>query len=412
MAEKMPSKQIFRKHSREEDDKQSFSVANTKETSVAISVLKTFSCEADAEPTGTFTKNWFALETDGQKENKQKICRKQEQDVIPIVTPHLPGQDVVEINLDPLPESEIHPLLLDIDCDERSSLPLPDSGLLFPLIDEELQIVIASTECKASIPEESCDVDDDDDHTAISDTIIQCNLRETYVYKHLRPLLPLPDSFGPILCLFLHLEFSSTISTTILTQACEIVNEQWHKEKERSSIAMDNKKGIQNISGKIVDELVEHLGPIVDLPILFQASAQTLNRLSPANEDEDGLSIFHQTDPNAPKTESQDGDDAEVGPCNLNGSIGEECTSGHKRKSRTNDDAEEEKLTSKKRVVFVPTMLQLAVAYGANHSKVDGISFGGKKPSLEEFVEKTTRRLQAMDSTERGQKWNDLVGLW
>ncbi len=398
----MNSKPVFRE--------QMFSFAS-KETSIEISLLKTFSCETEAEPTETFdSKNCFDF---AQDENKQTIGPKQEQDVAPIVTPQLPEASVVEISLEPLPESRIHPFLLDMGYDDQKIPAINDSDLLFPLADEDFLGMI-TTQCKqAPLPEISQEKHEDEQ--MIYDNITKSNLFETYVYIQLHPFLPLPDSFGPIVCLLLHMEFSSIIDQTILTKACEIVNEQWNDETD-GICSNTTKKEIQNLSGKIVDKLVETLGPMVDFPVLFQASAQTCNTLSTT----DMLSIFFRNDPDAleaEEIESKVRDDLKPRYCESKESIDRNCISGKKRKSRTNDDTEDEKMPSHNRAKFVPSVLQLAIAW-ANYSTFgNDLSESDKnaeceQTSLEEFVEKTSTRLQAMGSTERRNQWNNLVERW
>uniref|UniRef100_A0A7S0UGI0 Uncharacterized protein n=1 Tax=Pseudo-nitzschia delicatissima TaxID=44447 RepID=A0A7S0UGI0_9STRA len=162
--------------------------------------------------------------------------------------------------------------------------------------------------------------------------------------------------------------------------------------------------------------MVEMLGTLVDFPVLFQTSAQTCNNLSTT----DRLSIFIRNDPDAleaEESESKVRDDMKPQYCTWKESIAQEHTFGKKRKSRTRDDTEDLNMPAKKRAKFLPSVLQLAIAW-ANYSTFgNDLSESDKnyecdQTSLEEFVEKTSNRLQAMGYTERRNQWNNLVERW
>ena len=422
----MTLKSVFRNQCQDEGGEQILSV-DSRDTSIVVSSLKTFSCESETEPMETFNSHrYFAFDNSEEETIQTRLQyrqtidpRQQQQDCVhfehPIVTPQRPCAGVVEISLDPLPETQTSPLLLGIGSDDQNRTAENEIGLLFPLIDSDCPTTTNLVSNVSSLPENS----EERYHNvrSVNDDLAMCNLYDTYVHKQLRSSLPLPKSFRPILCLLLHMEFSSTIHGKVLKQACETFNEQWKGATcGLYSIRVDSERDVQNVSGKIVDNFVETLGPLVDFPALFQASAQTYSNLATATEN-DRLSIFFQTQTDAresKETESQDLEDVAIHLCASNKSTGRECTSGRKRKTRTSDDEDDddEKLSSQKREEFVPTVLQLAIAYGARHSALeDGLPEYGQM-RLEEFTKKMSNRFQCMGPIERRNEWNDLIEVW
>lgn len=406
MDNEFTSKPVFRNHCQDEDGKKMVSVAN-RDSAIAISSLKTFSCESDTDLIDSFDfQTYFSIDSENrtidvssQEKRKIDLMQHQNYDLYPrIVTPQRPCATMVEITLDPLPESQLHPLLLDVGSDDQTNISKNKLGLLFPSTDPGCPTVTTPKYKAMNI-----------------DNLMMCNLCETYVYKQLRPSLPLPESFGPILCLLLHMEFSSLIHGKFVKHACEVVNEQWNDDAHGlCSSRSSNGREIQNISGKIVDELVETLGPMIDLPIMFQASAQTYNIL--ADVENNRLSTFFRKEINGSEeldTEFKARDDVAIKSCASNAWTSCESAAGQKRKAQIKDNIDEEKIAVRSRLVeFVPTGLQLAIAYGANYSMNDSDLFKSGQMSLEEFVKNTSVHLRCTDLIEKRKKWNDMMKAW
>lgn len=395
----MTSKPVFRHHCQDEDREHILSVTS-RETSIVISTLRTFSCESDMEPIDGFdSQSCFAIDNENssiytRSQDKSKKDPKQQHGCFlqaSIVTPPQPSTTMLEIPLD-----------------QKSPLE-KESGITFPSADPGCQVA-TNPEYETPLLSESgpkshpCD--------GLSNlNFIAGNLRETFVYKQLRPSLPLPGSVGPILCLLLHMELSSMIDGTIMTQACEIVAEQW--KEDGNGIRSTDKSGrkVQNIAGRIVDKLVHNLGPQVDLPVLFQVSAQIYNNFAAARDDR--LSIFFRQEVDLSETletESQVLDDMASCATNVETDFGR--ISGKKRKERESGQDENEEISSKNRTEFVPTVLQLAIAYGVNYPTNENSDFESGRMSLEKFVEKKSRQLQCMGPIERSNAWNHLIKIW
>lgn len=434
------SKLMFRNHCQDENGEQMLSVANRDSSSIAISSLKTFSCDSDVEliDDNFDSQSYFAINTSEngtihtkqRSQDQRKADPMQQQqyyncDLQPaIVTPPKPCTIMLDISLDPLPESQLHPLLLHVGTttiDDQKSSSEKESGLLFPSSDPYCPTT-TTPGYKAPVLFESSHHHNHDYHANVglnNDTLITRNICETYVYKQLWSSLPLPESFRPILYLLLHMEFSSTIHGTVLKHACEIINEQWKQEEARDELCTttskrrsSNGRNIQNISGKIVDKLVGTLGPRIDLPVLFKASAQTYNNLAATDED-DRLSIFFRKGISASKPEKTElqaiNDDMAI-----KSSAGYVYPAGQKRKVWTNDNADDdEKIAFKKnRIEFVPSVLQLGIAYGANYYSTDDVIKSDQVMSLEYFVKTTSSHLQCMDPMEQKKEWNTMMKAW
>ena len=404
----MDSTSIFRKQSPDDIGEQMPSLPGRDSSGCVFvsGLLKTFSCDSAAETTETFNPDiCFGFDSESgtitatRLPNCQTTNSKDPQDCTPIVTPQRPDASVVEISLDPLPESQIHPLLSGIDNEDRNDCSESALGLLFPLADSDGLLETMKPVCNPPSLRDSIHEEQRDDETS-NETLLS-NLQESFVYKQLRSSLPLPESFGSILCLLLHMESSPSIERTALQKACKIFNEQW---REATSGSFNNSvEDLQKTSSKIVDEFVDALSPAVDFPLLFQGSARTYQNFSNATQ-ESGLSIFFR----------ERIDDLEIEEGSFDTSTTSILTgfsSGQKRKLGTIDEEGEDNHNEKKPAEFLPTVLELAIAYGVKHSIFDrGLSdFGGA--SLQDFVTETARRLQSMSPTERKTDWNHLVEI-
>lgn len=406
----MDSKSIFRKQSPDDIGEQTPSLPGRDSSGCVFvsGLLKTFSCDSAAEPTETFNPDiCFGFDSENgtitttRLPNWQTTNSKDPQDCTlepPIVTPQRPDASVVEISLDPLLESQIHPLLSGIDNEDRNDSSESALGLLFPLADSDGLLETMKPSCNPPSLRDSLDEEQRDDET--SNEVLLSNLQASFVYKQLQPSLPLPESFGSILCLLLHMESSPLIDRTALQKACKIFNEQW---REATSGAFNNSvEDLQKTSSKIVDEFVDALSPAVDFPLLFQDSARTYQNLSNATKD-DGLSIFFR--------ERIDNLEIEEGSFGTSTGALTGFSSGQKRKLGTIDEEGDDNNNEKKPAEFLPTVLELAIAYGVKHSIFDrGLSDFGRA-SLQDFVTETARRLQSMSPTERKSDWNHLVEI-
>jgi hypothetical protein len=488
------SQPVFRKQRQGESGGQMLPIAtnNRDSSSIVIATLKTFSCDSDTDLIDDIfdSQSYFATTAcsspspTATSENGTTIPTKQElsqedqrtEDLMPhppnVITPPKSCTTMVEISLDPSPESLPYPFLVQVGTtttatttssngatstsdDLKSPLEKEESGLLFPSSDPDCPTTTTpgyrSPMSFINSHHAHAHAHAHDYHANVArnnndDTLIMTsNLCETDVYKQLQPSFPLPESFRPILYLLLHIEFSSTIHGTVLNDACGIMNEEWKQEEahddelcnststasttsnKRSSI--DGRK-IQNISGKIVDVLVETLGPTIDLPGLFQASARTYNNLAATDGDGDGdrLSMFFQkgvTASSKPAEKTAEfqatiDDKVAIKSCpseevSTAGCVYECPAVGQKRKMRTNDDDDDEKIIAlkKNRIEFVPNALQLGIAYGATTkpSTNDGIK-SDQGISLENFVTKTSSRLHSMDPFELKREWNSMMKAW
>ena len=461
------SKPVFRKHCQDENGGQMLPIATHRDSSsIVISSLKTFSCDSDTELIDDIfdSQSYFATTTSPTtSENGTTIPTKQErsqedqrkEDSMPpppiVVTPPKSCTTMVEISLDPSPESLPYPFLVHVGTttsssgsdDQKNPPEKEESWLLFPSSDPDCPTTTTpGYRAPMSFENNHCYAHDYHVNDAMKnndDTLIMTsNLCKTNVYKHLQPSLPLPESFKPILYLLLHIEFSSTIHGTVLKDACGIMNKEWKQKKARddelcsfttttttSKRSSSDVSKIQNISGKIVDALLETLGSTIDLPVLFQASARTYNNMAATEGDDDRLSIFFQKGINATKSAKQttklqatiDDHGATSKAVSTAGCV---CSVvGQKRKMRTNDkadddDDDDEKMAAfkKNRIEFVPNVLQLGLAYGAtNRSTGDGIK-SDQAMSLEDVVTTASSRLHSMDPFELKKEWNSMMKAW
>ena len=415
----MASKPVFREHCQDKGIEHMLSVA-CRDTSIAISTLRTFSCESDMELIDSFnSQGCFVIDDVNtmihtRSQDKRKTDPKQQQNCFlqpKIVTPPKLCATTLEISLDPLPEHQVHPLLLHVGSDDQKSASEKELGLLFPNTDPGY-LSTTTLDYKTPLPPERSPQNIPKDGPSNFHSIAS-NLCDTCVYKNLWPSLPLPGSFGPILCLLLHMELSPKIHQAIVTQACEIVNEQWKEHAKGLCSMASSGREIQNISGNIVDKLVETLGPLVDLPVLFHASAQIYNDFTDSEDDRLSIFFLKNIESEAEETELQVVDDGMAKkPWASNVATDCECTASKKRKARASNEDDSEKTCEKIRTVFVPTVLQLAIAYGANYSTIENGHIKSGQMSLEKYVVEKSSQLQCMEPTERSDAWNDMVKVW
>jgi len=323
--------------------------------------------------------------------------------LLPIVTPPQPCTGLVEISVNPSLESELNPLLLQQVGDDSQSIPLEkEIGLLFPSIDLDSS-TSTTLECRKPLCLEH-NVNDFDSATNSDRLMTMSDLYETEVYRALLPSLPFPESFRPILSLLLHMEFSPITRGRIVKQACGIVNAQWKEGSQGKERKSEVK--VKNIAGKIVDTFVEAFGHIVDLSVLFQASATTHSHVFSVEDDR--LSIFFRDKVNVlkpAKIESQCNANWSTDPYYTNILDESKYVSRQKRKDRSINGTDGGNTTTKKRSKFEPTLLQLAVAYGATYSRNESLLDCG---SLEEFIVKASSRLQRIDAIEQRHMWKEI----
>lgn len=406
------SRPVFRNRYQCEDEEEIMSVGSRDNSSVIFSLLNTFSCESDMELFDSFnSRSYFAIgdneryETRSQDEQKTDPMQQQEYSLKPtVVTPNKVCPTTVEVSVDSIPESQLQPLPLHGQSDDINDHSAADFGLLFPSADQESPNT-THLECKTSFMfENNVDVN----ATPKNSSLVTCNLDETYVYKRLRPSLPVPESFGPILCLLLHMELSSTIDGTVMKRACGVFNEGW--KDGLSGLSRSNERQMQTVSGKIVDKLVETLGPMVDLSAMFQASAKTYSDLSRAEDDR--LSVFFENENDMAETDetkSQAIEHVATKSCDSIVPNHSELVAGPSYQLRSKSNCEYNQTAFKNGTDFAPTMLQLAIAYGASYTRIGSES---GKMSLQEFVKQTSNHLQCMNPDEKRNAWNGMLGAW
>ena len=380
----------------------------------------------------------------------------------------------VEISLDSLPagyEALLESLVLSDDHDDTRSEWVAkendDLALLFPLISDSHSSKTATNapEIKPSpsyCHNNRCRGENLRGGWASSKTSsktmesvnylkIPQDLFDSDVYKLLRPSLPLPGSLRAVLCLLLHMEHwsSSTMMihsnrTDLLKYACEIVNGKLlqceydesssNRRIDKSSSSNSSKrnsknipeKSRKNISGKILDALVERLGSSVDLAVLLQTSAQANKSLATA--DDHRLDIFFHQKVHDDRSEQQERscslrprtfgetNNRLCFPCPPSG----ERNGGQKRKARAKVNESHD--SSDNRSELVSTTLRFAVAFGAyyyststptTHRDDRLLALTGRRSmTLEDFVDSVSRDLEHVDQNEMRRSWNTLEKVW
>mmetsp|Transcript_24483 Transcript_24483/g.67639 ORF Transcript_24483/g.67639 Transcript_24483/m.67639 type:complete len:488 (-) Transcript_24483:1357-2820(-) len=437
-----------------------------------IPLLSTFSCdsvdEGDMSGLGVTRKNCFAVDkeeqwpmTDAgmeQSAKRRKTTSKAMFQLPIVVTPERAERS--EICLDPLPIGYELPLgsliMSDQNFGTRSEASAVEKdnakALLFPLIGDfkPFDATFGTPEIRPSTSHcrrKKCLAGNHKKNPTSSEMMdgneiskIPRDLLCSEVYKLLRPSLPLPESLRAVLCLLLHMEYwsSSTIITScervvLLKSACSTVNDKLLGRKEDATPSHGSKtnantgtikigkKSQDNISGKVIDALVERLGSSVDLAILFQASAETNNDLAAAKDNR--LDIFFHD------TVNDDTSDKQVQQHQLRvTTTGDANTqffaipisavyngyTGHYSKTCTKVCESHDECEC--RSDFTPTMLQLAVAFGVHHYRMstdhDLSSSNSRSMTLEDFVKRVSDDLDFLDENKKKYYWNTLVKVW
>uniref|UniRef100_A0A6U9ZPQ8 Uncharacterized protein n=1 Tax=Pseudo-nitzschia australis TaxID=44445 RepID=A0A6U9ZPQ8_9STRA len=449
-----------------------------------INQLKTFSWDSNGEDSvgsfGISRRNCFTIDDEDisfwtktnlrpQQSIKRRKTTTMDTTIIqpPIVVSPEMSQPAatIEISLDSLPagyETLLESLVLNDGRDDtRSELAAKekdDLALLFPFANDSHSSKTANgaPEIKPSpscYHDSRCRGENLRDGWAASKTMESVNYLKipqdlfcSDVYKLLQPALPLPESLRAVLCLLLHMEhWSSTMMThsnrtDLMKCACEIVNGtllQCEYDESSSNRRIDNnsnsnsskstnipEKFRKNISGKILDALVERLGSSVDLVVLLQASAQANNDLATANDHR--LDIFFCQKVHDERSEQQEWpgsmrprtfgetNNRLCFPCQPSA----ERNGGQKRKARAK--ANEKHHSSENRSELVSTTLRFAVAFGAYHyysrstHRDDQLLTltGRRSMTLEDFVDSVSRDLEYADQNEMRRSWNTLEKVW
>ncbi len=176
------------------------------------------------------------------------------------------------------------------------------------------------------------------------------------VFQTLQAYIPLQESLKPVVLLLIQIELSIS-TTSVVKRACSIVQETL----ESTPRPLDARV----VMGTIFESLVQKLGCVVDLDRIFQASAQGFHA-------GDSCNIFFQ-----PR------------------SIPTPLFCGYRR----------DKIRSHR---FVPTMMQLAIAYGVHHAN----KVKRRRMPLEAFLKQASTDLETMSDAELEGIWNTLVGLY
>jgi hypothetical protein len=188
-------------------------------------------------------------------------------------------------------------------------------------------------------------------------------LKEGQVYKCLQHITPLPDSLQPVVWLLLQLESSvESNNETIVKEACSIVVETMKSYQPGQND--------REICGAIFESLVGNLGSKVDLAMLFEASAK-----SGFGDDPIIVDTFFRKGSVKPTS---------------------------KASATTSYVVENDRRAKPK---FNPTMLQLAIAYGARYAhKIKSHDSG-----LEQFVIGASNKLEHMSMLQKEDLWRKLT---
>lgn len=271
---------------------------------VDICRLETFSWDWDEnqavknaeEPKDSITKdyNWLKYLIEPQRDERDCAVDRAISSILPpIVTPEKPQANTVDISLDPLPVSEIHPLLLSNDDTFRDDLKAPKESytLLFPSMDpkspneDRVPAVQSSPSQYHGRDTENFNESHSGSFTfdgafdmMSKKVVVTRNIFDSEVYNLLRPSLPLPKGLEPVLFVLLHMESSTNIRKSVLNDACEIMNGVL--KAASNPLKTSNSSSIWDISGRIVDDWMGGLGKSIDLACLFQESVKMRKRFS------------------------------------------------------------------------------------------------------------------------------------
>jgi hypothetical protein len=347
---------------------------------------------------------------------------------------------VANVEFDPIPESQLESLILECYCgtdnkeDHEGDTNDRNSTIITTALQSKPSVFVSSDfdmesffQSETRLDEldnndkESSTMTNDADSTTL--TLHNVDLHVGEVYRVLKPLLPLDESLEPILLLLLYMELisstsTSTIDKSVVKYACEVV---YGKLEPLTNNNNNNNEDVQQIKGDIVETLINALGSTA-VAIPFQASVQTsddqdLNKKIHQiffqqleinnNDNNNGLLSAAQTTAIAiSRSSSAETEIIEVGRSQLLELVtATKSTEGTSTRNSSHyddyDDALPTTHENKNSKKFVPTLLQVAIAYGA--------SYCPQTMTLEEFVKNSLEKLQSMDTIQLENLWNDMV---
>ena len=351
---------------------------------------------------------------------------------------------VANVEFDPIPESQLESLILDCYCgtdnkeDHEGDTNDRNSTIITTALQSKPSVFVNSDFNIESFSQSDTRLDEHDnndkgstimtnDEYSTALTLHNVDLHDGEVYRTLEPLLPLDESFEPILLLLLHMELlsstsmstSTTIDKSVVKYACEVVYGKLEPLTNNNN--NNNNEDIQQISGDIVEALIAALGSTA-VAIPFQASAQTSDdqdlsrkirqvffQQLEINNNNELLSAAQTTATAATalsRSSSAEVEIIEVGRSQLLEVVtATASTEGASTRNLSQDDDYDDALPTthenKNSKKFVPTLLQVAIAYGA--------SYCPQTMTLEEFVKNSLEKLQSMDTIQLENLWNDMV---
>jgi hypothetical protein len=356
-----------------------------------------------------------------------------------VITP-VPEKEshVTNVEFDPIPEAQLESLIIDSysgtdnkedregDTNDRSST------IITTALQSKPSVFVNSGFNMESFSQSDTRLDEHDNNNKVSSTttndedsttltLHNVDLHDGEVYRVLKPLLPLDESLEAILLLLLHMELlsststSTTINKSVVKFACDVVY-----GKLEPLTNNNNNEDIQQIQGNIVETLINEIGSTA-VAIPFQASAQTsddqdLNKkihqiffqqLEINNNNNGLLSVAQTTSATSiSRSLSAETEIIEVGRSQLLEVVtATTSTEGASTRNLSHDDDYDNALPTthenKNSKKFVPTLLQVAIAYGA--------SYCPQTMTLEDFVNNSLEKLQSMDTIQLENLWNDMV---
>jgi hypothetical protein len=357
---------------------------------------------------------------------------------------------VASVEFDPIPESQLESLILDCYCgtdnkeDHEGDTNDRNSTIITTALLSKPSVFVNSDFNMESFSQSDTRLDEHDnndkgstimtnDEHSTALTLHNVDLHDGEVYRTLEPLLPLDESFEPILLLLLHMELlsstsmstSTTIGKSVVKYACEVVYGKLEPLTNNNN-NNNNNEDIQQIRGDIVEALIAALGSTA-VAIPFQASAETSDdqdlskkihqvffqqlELNDSNNNE-LLSAAQTTAAAAAaaaalsRSSSAEVEIIEVGRSQLLEVVtATASTEGASTRNLSQDDDHEDALPTthenKNSKKCVQTLLQVAIAYGA--------SYCPQTMTLEEFVKNSLEKLQSMDTIQLENLWNGMV---
>ena len=220
--------------------------------------------------------------------------------------------------------------------------------------------------------------------------------------------------------------------------ACEFVYETLEPFRRNLRKEVHAAKCSKKKLGDIVDNLIETMGSTVDFTILFQASARANNdqvvndkiqEFFQQQQEENDIVINNGISILQPAATLCEFSKIETVDSGANKLVTATTTAASKRMSHDDDGDAPTIHDSSTKIVdsddhrpkVVPTLLQLAVAYGSSYynneilpssslkEEVEGKRLTTKTKTLEEFVKDTSEKLQCMGTIQKVHLWNDIV---